>query len=53
MLLVGSLKLKYWEKNVSQCHFVHHKSYLDWSGIEWLSVGFSAQALRLKKVFYP
>jgi hypothetical protein len=23
-------KLKYWEKNTSQNHFVHHKSYMDW-----------------------
>jgi uncharacterized membrane protein len=21
-------------KNVSQCHFVHHKSHMDWTGIE-------------------
>jgi hypothetical protein len=21
-------------KNLSQCHFVHHKSYTDWPGIE-------------------
>jgi hypothetical protein len=28
-------KLKYWgEKNLSQCHFVHHKSYTDRTGIE-------------------
>ena len=27
-------KQKYCEKNLSQCHFIHHKSYMDWPGIE-------------------
>jgi hypothetical protein len=26
-------KLKYPEKTLSQCHFVHHKSHTDWPGI--------------------
>ena len=26
--------LKYWERNPSQYHFVHHKSHMDLSGIE-------------------
>jgi len=21
--------LKYWERNLSQCHFAHHKSHMD------------------------
>jgi hypothetical protein len=25
---------KYSDKNLSQCHFVHHKSHMDWTGIE-------------------
>jgi hypothetical protein len=27
-------KPKYSEKNLSQCHFVHYKSHMDWPGIE-------------------
>jgi hypothetical protein len=27
-------KQKHWEKNLSQCHFIHQKSHMDWSGIK-------------------
>jgi hypothetical protein len=27
-------KLKYWEKNLFQCHFVHHAFDMDWPAIE-------------------
>jgi hypothetical protein len=27
-------KLKYIEKNLYHCHFLHHKFHMDWSGTE-------------------
>jgi hypothetical protein len=29
-----SEKPQYSDKNLSQCHFVNHKSHMDWPGIE-------------------
>jgi hypothetical protein len=31
---IGMGKRKYSGKNLSQCRFVHHKSHMDWPGIE-------------------
>jgi hypothetical protein len=30
----GKGKLKYLERNLSQCYFVYHKPLMDWPGIE-------------------
>jgi hypothetical protein len=26
--------MKSWDRNLFQCHFVHHKYHMDWLGIE-------------------
>jgi hypothetical protein len=31
---IDRVKPKYSGENLSQCHFVHHKSHMDWAGIE-------------------
>ena len=28
----------YWQRNLSQYHFVHHKSHMDWSAVNLGSV---------------
>jgi hypothetical protein len=37
------IKTKYFKENLSQCHSVYHKSYMDWPGIEprppWCEAG--------------
>jgi hypothetical protein len=35
-------KLKYWERDFSQCHFVRFKFHMDWLGIEPGSPGCEA-----------
>jgi hypothetical protein len=40
-------KLKYAGKNLSQCHFVHHKSHMDRPGIEPGSQRWGAGAVAL------
>jgi hypothetical protein len=32
--VTDSGKLKYLSKDLSNCHFVHHRSHIDWPGIE-------------------
>jgi hypothetical protein len=31
---IDRIKPKYSGENLSQCQFVHHKSYMDWPGFE-------------------
>jgi hypothetical protein len=33
-MIIGRRKLKYFEEDLFQCHFLHHKSHMDYPGIE-------------------
>lgn len=36
-------RLKYWQKIVSRCQFVHHKSHVEWPGIERVRLRWKAK----------
>ena len=44
-MIVTRGKPEYWEKNLSQCHFVYHKFLMDWSFIEWRRIGCPKRSL--------
>ena len=45
-------KCKYLEKDLFQCHFVCHKTYMDWPGIEpWGVVVNSLECYMVMKVY--
>jgi hypothetical protein len=34
VMITGRGKLKFSDKNLSQCHFIHHESHMNYPGIE-------------------
>jgi hypothetical protein len=41
----GRGKMKHWEKDLSQCHFTHHKSHVNQLALRWLKVRYDVEDL--------